>query len=120
MPIPIIALALAAFAIGTTEFVIMGILPQVASDLSVSIPSAGFLVSGYALGVALGAPLLAALTRHMLKKKALLLLMAIFIVGNLLSALAPNYSILMASRVIASFAHGSFFGIGAVIAAGLV
>ncbi|MDB5767839.1 MAG: arabinose transporter permease [Collimonas fungivorans] len=120
MPIPILALALAAFAIGTTEFVIMGILPQVASDLSVSIPSAGFLVSGYALGVAVGAPILSVLTRHIPKKKALLLLMAIFIAGNLLSAVAPNYEVLMASRVVASFAHGSFFGIGAVVAAGLV
>lgn len=120
MPIPILALALAAFAIGTTEFVIMGILPQVASDLSVTIPSAGFLVSGYALGVAVGAPILAVLTRHIAKKKTLLLLLAIFILGNLLSALAPNYGILMMSRVIASFAHGSFFGIGAVVAAGLV
>ena len=119
-PIPIIALALAAFAIGTTEFVIMGLLPDVAADLRVSIPSAGLLVSGYALGVAVGAPLLALLTAKMARKTALLLLMGIFILGNLLCALAPGYAMLMGARVITAFAHGSFFGIGAVVAAGLV
>ena len=120
MPLPIIALALAAFAIGTTEFVIMGILPNVAQDLSVSIPQAGFLVSGYALGVALGAPLFAALTSRMDRKVALLLLMGIFIAGNVCSAISPSYGLLLTSRVITSFAHGSFFGIGAVVAASLV
>jgi len=119
-PIPIIALALAAFAIGTTEFVIMGLLPDVAADLRVSIPSAGLLVSGYALGVAVGAPLLALLTVKLSRKTALLLLMGIFILGNLLCALAPGYAMLMGARVITAFAHGSFFGIGAVVAAGLV
>ena len=119
-PIPIIALALAAFAIGTTEFVIMGLLPDVAADLRVSIPSAGLLVSGYALGVAVGAPLLALLTVKLSRKTALLLMMGIFILGNLLCALAPGYAMLMGARVITAFAHGSFFGIGAVVAAGLV
>ncbi|GGP22281.1 MULTISPECIES: MFS transporter [Silvimonas] len=120
MSLPIIALALSAFAIGTTEFVIMGILPDVAHSLSVSIPSAGLLVSGYALGVAFGAPLLALLTSRMPHKLALLLLMGIFIVGNVLCATASSYQSLMVARVITSFAHGSFFGIGSVVAASLV
>ena len=118
--LPLLALAVAAFAIGTTEFVIMGLLPEVASDLKVSIPSAGMLVSGYALGVALGAPLLAAFTAKMERKHALLLLMGLFILGNALCAIAPNYDVLMVARVVAAFCHGSFFGIGAVVAAHLV
>ncbi|SAL52272.1 MFS transporter [Caballeronia humi] len=120
MPIPLIALAISAFAIGTTEFVIMGLLPNVARDLAVSIPSAGLLVTGYALGVAVGAPLLAVLTSRMPRKLALQLLMAVFIVGNVLCAVAPSYGLLMVARVVTSFAHGSFFGIGAVVAASLV
>ena len=120
MPIPLLALAISAFAIGTTEFVIMGLLPDVARDLAVSIPSAGFLVTGYALGVAVGAPLLAVLTAKMPRKLALQLLMGVFIVGNVLCAVAPGYSMLMVARVVTSFAHGSFFGIGAVVAASLV
>jgi DHA1 family inner membrane transport protein len=118
--LPLLALAVAAFAIGTTEFVIMGLLPEVATDLKVSIPSAGMLVSGYALGVAVGAPLLAALTAKMERKHALLLLMGLFILGNALCAIAPNYDVLMVARVVAAFCHGSFFGIGAVVAAHLV
>jgi DHA1 family inner membrane transport protein len=120
MPIPLLALALSAFAIGTTEFVIMGLLPDVARDLSVSLPSAGLLVSGYALGVAAGAPLLAVITSKMRRKLSLQLLMAIFIVGNVLCAIAGDYQMLMIARIVASFAHGSFFGIGAVVAASLV
>ncbi|MDR5830327.1 MFS transporter [Caballeronia sp. LP006] len=120
MPLPLLALAISAFAIGTTEFVIMGLLPNVARDLSVSIPSAGLLVTGYALGVAVGAPLLAVLTSKMPRKLALQLLMLVFIVGNVFCALAPNYGLLMIARVVTSFAHGSFFGIGAVVAASLV
>ena len=120
MPIPLLALAISAFAIGTTEFVIMGLLPNVARDLAVSIPSAGLLVTGYALGVAVGAPLLAVLTSKMPRKLALQMLMAVFIVGNVLCAVAPNYGLLMFARVVTSFAHGSFFGIGAVVAASLV
>lgn len=118
--LPLLALAEAAFAIGTTEFVIMGLLPEVAADLRVSIPSAGMLVSGYALGVAVGAPLLAALTARLERKRALLLLMGLFILGNLLCAVAPNYGVLMVARVVAAFCHGSFFGIGAIVAAHLV
>jgi DHA1 family inner membrane transport protein len=118
--LPLLALAVAAFAIGTTEFVIMGLLPEVAADLRVSIPSAGMLVSGYALGVAVGAPLLAALTAKLERKRALLLLLGLFILGNLLCAIAPNYEVLMVARVVAAFCHGSFFGIGAIVAAHLV
>ncbi|MFL9873328.1 MFS transporter [Paraburkholderia megapolitana] len=120
MPIPLLALAISAFAIGTTEFVIMGLLPEVAHDLAVSLPSAGLLVSGYALGVAVGAPLLAAITSKMPRKLALQLLMGVFIVGNVLCAVASGYTVLMIARVVTSFAHGSFFGIGAVVAASLV
>src|SRR5476649_1235026 len=120
MPITLFALAISAFAIGTTEFVIMGMLPDVARDLAVTIPSAGLLVSGYALGVTVGAPLLAVLTSKWPRKSALQLLMGVFIVGNVLCAIAPDYTLLMAARVVTSFAHGSFFGIGAVVAASLV
>src|SRR6266566_427864 len=95
MPIPLLALAISAFAIGTTEFVIMGLLPEVAHDLAVSIPSAGLLVSGYALGVAVGAPLLAVLTARWPPKATLVTLMGVFIAGNLVSALAPAYGVLM-------------------------
>jgi len=116
----LLALSVAAFAIGTTEFVIMGLLPEVASDLHVSIPSAGLLVSGYALGVAAGAPLLAALTARMERRNALLLLLGLFILGNALCAVAPNYGVLMVARVVAAFCHGSFFGIGAVVASHVV
>jgi len=119
MPLPILALAFATFAIGTTEFVIMGILPEIAQALSISIPSAGMLVSAYALGVAVGAPLLAVLTARMRRKQALLLLMCIFIAGNSFCALAPAYRALMIARVLTSFAHGAFFGIGSVLAASL-
>ena len=114
------ALAVAAFAIGTTEFVIMGLLPEVAADLHVGIPAAGLLVSGYALGVAVGAPLLAMLTARMERRHALLLLLGLFIDGNALCAVAPSYTVLMLARVLAAFCHGSFFGIGAVVAAHVV
>ena len=120
MPLPLLALAIAAFGIGTTEFVIMGLLPNVARDLGVSIPAAGMLVSGYALGVTIGAPILAIATANMPRKRALMSLIALFIVGNLLCALAPGYTLLMVARVITAFCHGAFFGIGSVVAAGLV
>jgi len=120
MPLPLLALAASAFAIGTTEFIIMGLLPDVAASLGVSIPSAGFLVTGYALGVVVGAPILTLLTTRWQRKHVLLALMGIFILGNLLCALAPDYWLLMAARVVTSFAHGSFFGVGSVVAAGLV
>ncbi|QDW32400.1 MULTISPECIES: MFS transporter [Yersinia] len=120
MPVALLALALCAFAIGTTEFVIMGLLPQVADDLHISIPTAGWLISGYALGVAIGAPIMAVLTAKLPRKKTLLLLMVIFIIGNLMCAMAYSYDFLMLARVITALCHGAFFGIGAVVAANLV
>jgi MFS transporter, DHA1 family, inner membrane transport protein len=117
---PILALAAASFGIGTTEFVIMGLLPDVARDFGVTIPQAGYLVSGYAMGVVVGAPLVAAATARLPRKTALMALMAIFILGNLGCALAPNYASLMAARILTAFAHGAFFGIGAVVARDLV
>jgi DHA1 family inner membrane transport protein len=119
-PAPLIALALSAFAIGTTEFVIMGLLPQVADNLRVSIPAAGWLVSGYALGVFIGAPIMAIATQKMPHRSALMVLMGVFILGNLLCALAPSYGCLMAARIITALCHGAFFGIGSVEAASLV
>ncbi|WP_414444055.1 MFS transporter [Burkholderia sp. 22PA0106] len=120
MPLPLLALAIAAFGIGTTEFVIMGLLPNVALDLGVSIPAAGMLVSGYALGVTIGAPILAVVTAKMPRRQALLGLIGVFIAGNLLCAIAPNYGLLMAARVVTAFCHGAFFGIGSVVASSLV
>lgn len=120
MPVALLALALSAFAIGTTEFVIMGLLPEVAGDLQVTIPSAGWLISGYALGVAIGAPVMALLTAKLPRKKTLILLMSIFIIGNILCALAYSYNLLMLARVVTALCHGAFFGIGAVVAASLV
>jgi DHA1 family inner membrane transport protein len=115
-----LALALASFGIGTTEFVIMGLLPDVAGDLGVTIPQAGLLVTGYALSVAFGSPFLAVATAGMDRRKALLLLIGIFILGNLLCALAPNYALLMTARIVTALCHGAFFGLGAVVAATLV
>lgn len=119
MRLPILALAIAAFAIGTTEFVIMGVLPDVAGDLGITVSRAGLLVTGYALGVAIGAPVVAALTARWPAHATLVALMVVFIVGNMVSALAGSFAGLMAGRVIASFAHGSFFGRGAVVASEL-
>jgi DHA1 family inner membrane transport protein len=113
-------LALSAFAIGTTEFVIMGLLPNVAADLGVSIPGAGWLVTGYALGVAIGAPFMAMVTAKLPRKAALVALMVIFIIGNLLCALASDYNVLMFARIVTALCHGAFFGIGSVVAANLV
>ena len=120
MPTSLLVLALSAFAIGTTEFVIMGLLPEVAGDLSVTIPAAGWLVSGYAFSVAIGAPIMALLTARLPRKTALLMLMGIFILGNLLCAVAANYGLLMLARIITALCHGAFFGIGSVVAASLV
>jgi DHA1 family inner membrane transport protein len=120
MPIALLALTAGAFGIGTTEFVIMGLLMQVSSDLHVSIAAAGLLISGYAIGVAVGAPLLTIATRRLPRKTVLLALMAVFTIGNIACALAANYEMLMAARVITSLAHGTFFGVGSVVATGLV
>jgi len=120
MPASLAALALAAFGIGTTEFVILGLLSNVASDLAVSIPMAGWLVTGYALAVAIGAPAMAIATARLPRKQALIGLMGIFIVGNVLCAVAAGYSMLMLARVVTALCHGAFFGIGAVVASSLV
>ncbi|MDP1978964.1 MFS transporter [Undibacterium sp.] len=120
MPLALWALTLSAFAIGTTEFVIVGLIPTIASSLAVSVPSAGLLVSLYALGVAVGAPVLTALTGRVPRKQLLLGLMALFTIGNLVAWMAPNYASLMAARVLTGLAHGVFFSIGSTIATGLV
>ncbi len=121
-PVPwaLYALTIGAFGIGTTEFVIMGVLEQVAADLGVSIRSAGLLISGYALGVFVGAPLLTIASARWPRKTVLVALMVIFTLGNLACALAPNYAMLMVARVVTSLAHGTFFGVGSVVATGLV
>lgn len=120
MPLALWALTLSAFAIGTTEFVIVGLIPTIAADLAVSVPSAGLLVSLYAVGVAIGAPVLTALTARVPRKLLLLSLMALFTVGNLVAWMAPGYDALMAARVLTGLAHGVFFSIGSTIAAGIV
>ncbi|WP_326659938.1 MFS transporter [Streptomyces sp. NBC_00385] len=120
MPLALLALAIGAFGIGTTEFVIMGLLPEVAADFQVSIPAAGFLVTGYALGVVIGAPLMTLLGTRVSRKRMLMILMALFVIGNVVSATAPVFGVMLAGRVVASLAHGAFFGIGSVVAADLV
>ena len=120
MPIGVYALMAGAFGIGVTEFVIMGLLLEVGADLGVSIQAAGLLISGYALGVVVGAPILTAVTGGWSRKRVLLGLMVIFTLGNAACALAPGYAVLMAARVLTSFAHGAFFGVGSVVATGLV
>ncbi|MCM2318774.1 MAG: MFS transporter [Pseudomonas sp.] len=120
MPIALLALTLSAFAIGTTEFVIVGLLPTIAADLGVDLPSAGLLVSLYALGVAVGAPLLTALTGRVPRKLLLLGLMVLFTVGNLLAWQAPGHESLIVARIVTGLAHGVFFSIGSTIATSLV
>ncbi|WP_405898789.1 MFS transporter [Streptomyces sp. NBC_00727] len=120
MPLALLALAIGAFGIGTTEFVVMGLLPEVAAEFQVSIPAAGFLATGYALGVVLGAPLMTVLGTKVSRKRMLMILMGLFIVGNVVTAAAPVFEVMVVGRVIASLAHGAFFGIGAVVAADLV
>ncbi|MEC5398803.1 MFS transporter [Uliginosibacterium sp. H1] len=120
MPLALYALTAGAFGIGVTEFVIMGLLLQVSSDLAVSIPAAGLLISGYALGVVVGAPVMTVLSSRWPRKQVLLGLMVIFTLGNLACALAPSYTALMVARIVTAFAHGTFFGVGSVVATGLV
>lgn len=119
-PLAIWILSLGAFAIGMTEFVIMGLLPNIARDLNVSVSDAGQLITGYALSVAIGGPIIVLATYKLPRKNLLILLMAIFIIGNGIGSFAPNYGSLMISRVIAALAHGSFFGIGSLFAANMV
>lgn len=118
--IPLLALALGAFGIGVTEFAPMGMLPVIANDLAVSIPSAGMLISAYAFGVLLGAPLMTLVFANMGRRNLLLLSMAIFTAGNLISAVADSYNVLLLGRIITSFNHGAFFGVGAIVAMSVV
>ncbi|CAH1194214.1 Inner membrane transport protein YdhP [Paenibacillus auburnensis] len=119
-PLSLLCLTLGAFAIGMTEFIIMGLLPNVAHDLGVSIPQAGQLITSYALGVAIGAPVLTIFTHKLPQKKLLIILMCIFIFGNAISVIAPTYVLLIIARVLTAFAHGTFLGVGTIIAARLV
>lgn len=120
MPLALLALTISAFAIGTTEFVIVGLVPTIAEQLSISLPSAGLLVSIYALGVAIGAPVLTALTGKLPRKQLLLGLMVLFTLGNLLAWQAPGYATLVLARLMTGLAHGVFFSIGSTIATSLV
>ncbi|MFJ4172587.1 MFS transporter [Microbacterium sp. NPDC089696] len=120
MPLGLIALAIGAFGIGLTEFVIMGLLPEVAADFGVTEATAGWLISGYALSVVVGALGLTAATTRLPRKPVLLGLVVLFILGNALTAVAPDYSVAMAGRIVAALCHGAFFGIGSVVAADLV
>ncbi|WP_201587697.1 MFS transporter [Psychrobacter pacificensis] len=120
MPLALWALTLSAFAIGTTEFVIVGLVPTIATDLGVSLPSAGLLVSLYAVGVAIGAPILTALTGRWNRKIVLMSLMGLFVIGNLLAWQAPSYETLILARILTGLAHGVFFSIGSMIATSLV
>ena len=117
---PLLALAIGAFGIGVTEFAPMGMLPAIATDLGVSIPSAGLLVSAYAMGVLICAPMMTLATARVPRRTLLIALMGIFTVGNLASALADSYTTLLLARVLTSFNHGAFFGVGAVVAASVV
>ena len=120
MPLGLIALAIGAFGIGLTEFVIMGLLPDVARDFGVTESAAGWLISGYALAVVVGALVLTAAATRLPRKPVLLGLIVLFIIGNVLTALADDYSTAMVGRIVAALCHGAFFGIGSVVAAGLV
>ena len=120
IPFQVWILTLAAFAIGTAEFVIAGILPQIATSLSITEGQAGYLISAYALAIVIGGPILTIYLARFNKKMVLIGLMALFIIGNVLSALAPSYPLLLASRVIAGLVQGPFYGIGAVVATNLV
>jgi DHA1 family inner membrane transport protein len=120
LSLPLLALAVASFGIGTSEFVIMGLLPDVARDLRVGVPQAGMLISLYALGVMVGAPLMTLALARLPRRQALLGLLGLFVVGNAACAMAPTYGVLLAARLLTSLTHGTFFGIGAIVAAGLV
>jgi MFS transporter, DHA1 family, inner membrane transport protein len=117
---PLLALAVSAFGIGTSEFIIMGLLPDLAHSFRVSIPKAGILVSGYALSVTLGSPVVALALSRMDRKRALLILMGMFVAGNALCALAPTFLLLLFARILTALCHGAFFGIGSIVAFHLV
>lgn len=117
---PLLALAVSAFGIGTTEFIILGLLPDLARDFSISIPKAGTLVTAYALSVTLGSPFVALAVSRWDRKRALVFLMGMFVVGNALCALAPSYPLLLGARILTALSHGAFFGIGSIVAASVV
>lgn len=120
MPLPLLSLFLAAFGIGTAEFVIAGILPEVSGDLGVTVPQAGMLITAYAIGVAIGGPVVTMLIGNISRRTAIIALIAVFTVGQVLCALAPNYATLMAARLFVSIGHGAFFGAAAIMATRLV
>lgn len=120
MSLPLIALFLAAFAFGTAEFVIAGVLPEVADGLGISVPIAGYLVTGYAIGIAVGGPLLAVATKKLQRKTLILILGTVFTLGQILCAIAPSFELLMAARVLVAVVHGTYFGIAAIVAVSLV
>jgi DHA1 family inner membrane transport protein len=120
MSLPLIALFLAAFAFGTAEFVIAGVLPEVAAGLEVSVPVAGYLISGYAIGIAIGGPILAVATKKLSRKALILLLGGVFVLGQILCAIAPDFQTLMLARVVVSVVHGTYFGIASIVAVTLV
>jgi multidrug resistance protein len=120
MPLALLALTIGAFAIGITEFVIVGLIPTISSDLAITLPSAGLLVSFYALGVAVGAPVLTAMTGRVPRKTLLIALMALFTIANLVAWRAPGYDTLIVARVLSGFAHGVFFSVGSIIATSVV
>src|SRR6187431_760655 len=120
MPLPLIALFIAAFAFGTTEFVIAGVLPEVADGLQVTIPTAGYLVSGYAIGIALGGPLLTLATGRLPRKVVLIALAVAFTIGQAACAIAPDFASMLLTRVAVSVAHGAYFGVVMVVVVGLV
>ena len=120
MVVAVVALALGGFAIGTTEFVTMGVLPDIAAGVGVDIPSAGHIISVYALGVVVGAPIIAALSARLPRRALLVALMAAFLVGNALTALAPGYRTLLVARFLSGLPHGAYFGVASLVAASLV
>ncbi|MFI6045118.1 MFS transporter [Nocardia sp. NPDC051321] len=120
MPLALLALTLGAFGIGTTEFVVVGLLPDIAATYAVSIPTAGLLVTGYALGVVVGAPLMTGLGTRVSRKRMLLGMLLLLVAGNVLSAVAPTFGLMLTGRIVAALAHGAFFGIGAVVAGAVV
>ena len=120
MPRALVPLAIGAFAIGCTEFVIMGLLPQIGTELGATVPAMGILITAYAIGVVVGAPAMTAISTWLTTKQTLITLMLVFAAGNTLAALAPSYQVMLIARVVSSLAHGSFFGVGAIAARRLV
>ncbi|WP_308190352.1 MFS transporter [Amycolatopsis sp. GM8] len=120
MPVALFALAIGAFGIGATEFAMMGVLPAVADSLHITISQAGYLITGYAIGVVIGAPLITAVSGRFTRKRLLLAMMVVFTAGNLAAAFAPDYGMLMLARILTALPHGAFFGIASVVAARLV